>query len=311
MRISVTILALCRLRNTRFLISAETRAASIRTWARRPKANAAISRSWGSEASSILIRGWTAPPLGSYVCKFMCLTRKPKNVSYLTSFDMCILTCKICYSICCSTHHAICNSMDRAPALKWMTFLLRRQFWLRLPLLTAVDPSDWSRFKFNPRSTGCAFTIIALSFYKPLNYSLSESFPMEWRKVITSSVSYTGDLRNQTCGWSSGAIGTYVPVSHNGTQTKRRSRMGRHPQEHRLANVVHEWDDAGNRLSLKNWKDTTKPQNQVGRRTSSDRLRQWHLTIRALPRGHDNLLRIERQTGWECGCSSQFGTEGN
>lgn len=36
-------------------------AEAIRTWARRPKAKAAISRSWGSVASSILIRGRTAP----------------------------------------------------------------------------------------------------------------------------------------------------------------------------------------------------------------------------------------------------------
>jgi hypothetical protein len=51
MRTSVTISALCRLKNTRFSISAETRATAIRTWARRPKANAAISRSWGSKAT--------------------------------------------------------------------------------------------------------------------------------------------------------------------------------------------------------------------------------------------------------------------
>jgi hypothetical protein len=33
----------------------------IRTWARWPKANAAISQSWGSGASSMLISGQIAP----------------------------------------------------------------------------------------------------------------------------------------------------------------------------------------------------------------------------------------------------------
>jgi len=90
---------------------------------------------------------------------------------------------------------------------------------------------------------------------------------MEWRKVIALAVSYIGDLRNQTCGWSSGAIGMYAPVRHDGEQVKRRSRMGRHPWEHRLESAVHEWNDAGNRLPLKNWKDMIEPQNQVGQRT--------------------------------------------
>ncbi len=61
-RTSVIISALHKLRNTRNSASAETVAAAVvRTWARRPKANAAISQSWGSVASSILISGWTAP----------------------------------------------------------------------------------------------------------------------------------------------------------------------------------------------------------------------------------------------------------
>lgn len=29
------------------------------------------------------------------------------------------------------------------PWTKWMTFLLHRQFWLKLPLLIALNPSDW------------------------------------------------------------------------------------------------------------------------------------------------------------------------
>jgi hypothetical protein len=45
------------------------------------------------------------------------LAYKCLRVPYLTSFDMCIPMCKICYSICCSTHHAICNPMVRATAL--------------------------------------------------------------------------------------------------------------------------------------------------------------------------------------------------
>ncbi len=61
-RTSVIISAIHKLRNTKNSASSETRAAAVvRTWARRPKANAAISRSWGSVASSILISGRTAP----------------------------------------------------------------------------------------------------------------------------------------------------------------------------------------------------------------------------------------------------------
>ncbi len=48
----------------------KTRATAMRTWARWPKANAAISRSQGSKASNILIKGRTAPRCTTWTWKY-------------------------------------------------------------------------------------------------------------------------------------------------------------------------------------------------------------------------------------------------